>query len=68
MKKKRYLRPWIETTLTVIFTLIFMFFAMLDDFTVNLRTVLTLLGLLTTMILDFYVLASYGKKFQKVIR
>lgn len=59
MTKKRYLRPCIEKILTTIFTLIFMFLAMIDDF--ELSAIPILLGLLLTEVFLFYILYKYGR-------
>ena len=66
MKKKRFLRKSIETTMATIMSLIMLFLVMLDDFTINSRTILILLGMITIVIFNFYILTNYGRRFKKV--
>ena len=57
--KRRYLRPCIEKTLIAITTLLFMFFAMLNDF--ELEAIPTLLVLLAILVFNIYILSRYGR-------
>ena len=57
--KKRYLKPLIEKTLTILFALIFMFLGMIDDF--ELSALPIILGLITLEIFLFIILRKYGR-------
>lgn len=59
MTKRRYLRPCIEKTLTIITILLIMFFGMLDDF--ELCAIPYLLLALAILVFNVYILNKYGR-------
>lgn len=64
MEKKRrvYLKPWVEKTLTFITMVEFMLFASIDDF--ELRAIPILIIWLAVILFNIYILTTYGKETQ----
>lgn len=58
-RKKRHLKKWLEKLLIIINTLIFCFFAMIEDFTS--QGFIILLILLTIFIINTLIINKYGK-------
>lgn len=60
-KKKRYLRPWIQTILEVNVFLIMGFFCSLTDFDLKMSVILSLIVLLLIMVVSAIALIRYGR-------
>lgn len=59
MKKKLYLKKWLEKTLILINSLIFMFLAMINDF--NFKGFIILVVLLIIFSFNGLIISKYGR-------
>lgn len=59
MKKRLYLKKWLEKTLILINSLIFMFLAMVNDF--NFKGFIILVVLLIIFSLNGLIISKYGR-------
>jgi|GEM_PF-6645054 hypothetical protein len=59
MKKRLYLKKWLEKTLILINSLIFMFLAMINDF--NFKGFIILVVLLTIFGFNCLIISKYGR-------
>ena len=59
MKKRLYLKKWLEKTLILINSLIFMFLAMINDF--NFKGFIILVVLLTIFGFNCLIISYYGR-------
>ena len=61
MKRKRYLRPWIQSVLEINVLLTMGFFCSLYDIEICLPSILIVMGLLTLMAISALLLNRYGR-------
>lgn len=59
MKKRLYLKKWLEKTLILINSLIFMFLAMINDF--NFKGFIILVALLIIFSFNGLIISKYGR-------